>query len=142
VTDLMRSIATGINAFAGVHLTAPRRKARIPISVELTYPKKAPGPSTLLRLEGHTRDISATGLGIILPLIRLSERLLHVGNGMLRIVINAAAGPINIYAVPVRYEPLYPGDQEIEMRCLLGVRFTGMSSVDRQRLTEYLRSLS
>jgi hypothetical protein len=89
-------------------------------------------------LAGYTRDISATGLALIVPAIRIGEHYLAGEERRLRVVLELPSGPIDLVATPVRYEPI--DEDENEQGFLIGARITEISSQDRERLTSYLKS--
>ncbi len=79
-------------------------------------------------LEGYTRDISETGLGLIVPSSQIGDRHLTDEGGTLRIVLlDLPTGVVEVYATPVRYEQL----QEPEEGHFIGVHITRMSAPDR-----------
>jgi hypothetical protein len=87
-------------------------------------------------LEGYTRDVSATGLALILPAIRIGEHYL-IGEGRnLHLMLEFPAGPIQMDVTPVRYERL---DEEMEKGYLVGVHIAEMSDDDRARLNQGMR---
>ena len=92
----------------------------------------------MIPLEGFTRDISESGLGLIVPSIRVGDRYLIDKDCKLRVVLlDLPTGEIEIYATPVRYQPL----QESEEGHLIGVEIVSISEGDRGRLTDYLKTL-
>lgn len=92
-------------------------------------------------LEGYTRDISEDGLAIIVPSLRIGDKYLDSDDCTVRVVLlEVPSGSVEIYATPVRYQPLE--ETESERGHLLGLRITGMSEADRARYERYLRSLA
>ncbi|HYE66734.1 MAG TPA: PilZ domain-containing protein [Pyrinomonadaceae bacterium] len=138
--ELMRSIVARFYEFVGHHGCAPRRAARLPLSVSLLDSHARPnGTHRPPTLKGHTRDLSETGLSLIVPSIRLGDRYLTGENRTLRITFELPSGLINLHAAPVRYELL--DEDEIEIGYLIGAHITQMSSSDRTRFIKYLRTL-
>ena len=132
----MRSIAVRLRAFVGNRRRARRYQARLPFSVSLLDAKGSPvegrRPSAL---GGYTRDISATGLALIVPAIRIGERYLTDQRQILRIALETPAGPLQIDVAPVRYERL---EDETETGYLVGVSIKEMSDHDRAKFAECL----
>jgi PilZ domain-containing protein len=142
MTQIIRSIATSINALAGTHLCAPRRRARVPLRLVLIDRKnQVPVPRTAA-FEGYTSDISATGLAILLPMARFSEQLLNQSHRTLRIVMELATGAIEAEATVVRYELVQANDGLMGLGCLLGAQILNMRDCDRERFIEHLRSIN
>ena len=97
------------------------------------------GAPHTLRLVGHTRNISETGLAFIVPTLRIGDRFAHVIGSQLRITLYLPSGHVEIRATPVRYEQLPPGDPE--RGYLIGVRIVEMSDDEWVRMVGYVRSL-
>jgi hypothetical protein len=142
MSQLIRSIATSINCLAGTHLCAPRRRARLPLRFNLIDPKTQIPLPRVATFAGHTWDISATGLAILLPVARFSEQLLNQGHRTLRIVLELATGSIEADASVVRYEQMQSKDGLMELGYLLGAQIVNISEVDRERFLEHLRSIN
>ena len=96
----------------------------------------APPP---LRLVGHTRNISETGLAFIVPTLRIGDEFAHVIGSRLLIRLYLPAGHVEIHATPVRYEQL--SQSSSERGYLIGVRITEMTDNEWVRMVEYVRSL-
>ncbi len=141
MTQLIRSIATSINALAGAHFCAPRRRARVRLQLALLDPKTQFHKSQAVKFDGYTCDISTTGMAILLPVARFSEQLLNQGHHTIRIVLELATGAIEADAVLVRYELVQLNDGLMELGCLVGAKIISMRAEDRERFIEYLRSI-
>jgi len=98
---------------------------------------QANGRRPVPALEGYTRDISATGLALIVPAIRIGEHYLTGEDRRLRVALDLPSGPIELIVAPARYEPL---NDENEQGFLIGVRITEISSQDRERYMSSLKS--
>lgn len=92
-----------------------------------------------LKLIGHTRNISETGLAFIVPSLRIGDRFAHVIGSRLRITLFLPSGHVEIYATPVRYEQLPP--ESSERGYLIGVCIIEMADDEWVRVVEYVRSL-
>jgi len=94
--------------------------------------------SRSMPVEGYTRDISETGLALVVPSLRIGDTYLTDSKCKLRIVLlNLPTGQVEIEASPVRYEELDEGAGH-----LIGVRILKIKDEDRARLTQYLETLS
>jgi len=137
----MRFIATNINALAGTHFCAPRRRATVRLKLAIVDSNPHVREPRTVTFDGYTWDISATGLAIMLPLARFSEQLLNQGQRTLRVVLQLATGAVEADAALVRYELLQIDDGFAEVGCLLGAQILSMRPEDRERFNEHLRSI-
>lgn len=90
-------------------------------------------------MEGHTLDLSETGLSLIIPKITLGEHHLVGENRSLNVRLDLPTGPVEMQVMPVRYESLE--EYETETGYLIGARIVGMSDEDRAKLRDYVASL-
>lgn len=135
--ERFRSIVNGLRRFVGERRHAPRHPARLPVEVSLVGPV---GKGAARALSGYTRDLSATGLGFVVPAIRVGERYLMGEGKQIQITIKLPGGTVSLRAAPVRYERL---DEDAgEAGYLVGAHVTEMGDEDRARLDEYLKVLS
>ena len=96
------------------------------------------GVRLALKLSGHTRNISETGMALVVPAIRKGDHHLAARNRRLLIVLELPNGTIRIQASPIRYERLGQHDT----RYLIGVRIISISDDDKLRFLKYLNRLS
>ena len=102
--ELMRSIVARLHKFIGDRRRAPRHRLRIPFKLSLGgFKSNINGAQRSPMLEGYTRDVSETGLALVLPSIRIGEHYLMGEGRTLRITLEFPTGPIQLDAVPVRY---------------------------------------
>lgn len=142
MSELLRSIAMRLRELINDRRRAPRYRVRLPLSVTLIdAPPVAPGSRKKLSLDGHTRDVSATGLAIIVPAIRLGDRYLTGEDRQLRISLELPTGPVEIFAFPVRYEQL-AAEEADDIGFLIGVQIAEMSQEDRGRFERFIALLS
>ncbi len=138
--ELMRSIVSRLRELVGNRRRAPRHPARVVAVVSLVGSKTAARiPPNLPTLAGHTLDISATGIGLIVPAIRVGERYLTGQDQLLHLTLKLPSGIVQLRCAPARYEQLGEGDAD--KGYLVGVRIKEISDRDRSLLTEYLRTL-
>lgn len=116
--------------------SAPRRLLRLPCTVFIHDARTdgAQSDRRAPRLEAYTRDLSRTGVGLVVPAVRVGER--YLTDSPLRLVLEHPAGPLEIIATPVRYEQLE--DAADERGYLIGLRITSMSDADRARYERHL----
>jgi hypothetical protein len=94
-------------------------------------------PDSSLVFLGRTHDLSAAGLGMVLPSTIIDERFCS-GTNRLNLSLHAPGGVIGLEVSPVRCERLtsqYAGNGY-----LLGTKITNVQ--DRARFEQYLESLS
>ena len=142
--ELMRSIAARLHRFIGDRRRAPRYlthlEAGLAISVSLPNAKAAAkGTGQLLKLAGYTRDVSATGLALIVPTIRIGGQYITGENRPLEIMLKLPTGPIQVKATSVRYAPLE--GEGTDTGYLIGVQIVSMSDEDRAHFNAYLQTL-
>jgi hypothetical protein len=138
--ELMRAIAGRLREFVGNRRRAPRLPTRLVAVVSIDSAKTAARvPANLPTVAGHTRDVSATGLCIIVPGIRVGERYLTGADQLLRITLKLPAGLIELRAAPVRYEQLGPEDPDTGY--LIGLHIREITDRERALYTDHLRSL-
>ena len=89
---------------------------------------------------GHTRDISATGLSLIVPGIHESDGRFYGVRSQVRINLSLPKATIDIEVRPVRYEWL--GEHEGKRSYLIGAHIVRMSEDDRTKFNDYLGQAS
>ena len=118
----MRHIAARLREFVGNRRHAERREMCVPFSLSFYNPRlSAEAASKAPTLKGFTRDISATGLALIVPAIRLGDHYLMGEGRTLRIMLATESGLTEIHAVAVRYQHLNEEDAT-QKGYLVGVR--------------------
>ena len=129
MAELIRTIAGRLRELVGNNRRAPRREARLHVSVvPLDARARATGGvRRASQLEGHTRDLSATGLAFVVPAIHVGGRYLTGEDRKLRIALDLPPGPVQFHASPVRYERL----DEDETGYLIGAHIMEMTESDR-----------
>ena len=111
--------------------------ARLEFSVLLREAEANEGGIQHLRAcAGHTVNISAHGLAVLLHAQNIDEQYLLGREGSMAIELDLPNGlSIEIQATPVRYEKHAEG-------YLIGARISTMSDRNRELFEEYLRELS
>jgi hypothetical protein len=135
--ERLRAITSLLRQYVADRRRSPRFRVRLEAAVSL-FDLRAATPWSK-PLVGHTRDISADGLGLVLPAIRSDDRYLVGQDQTLRITLRLPGGSLRIYTTPVRYERL-EGEQA-DGGFLVGVRINEMDEQDRKLFNEYLLSL-
>jgi hypothetical protein len=143
--ELIRSIAGRLREIVGNRRRAPRYithlEAGLALSVSLANAKpRAREDEQSLKLAGYTRDISSTGLALIVPAIRIGGQYITGENRTLEIMLKLPSGTIKVKATPVRYSPLE--EEGTDTGYLIGAQIVHMSDEDRARFDAYLRTLT
>jgi hypothetical protein len=124
----------------GERRVAPRYKVRLETRVLIIAEQEAEGAQgEVLPLAGYTRDISESGLALIISgedMVALSS----LGEGYtLRLVLTLPAGPVQLTVTPARYQRL--GETE-GADFLIGAQIMDMSGRDRVLFMEFIRGLA
>lgn len=137
----MRHLAARLRHFVGNRRSAPRYEARLACRVSLKERKGgANGARRASLLEGHTCDVSATGLGLLMPAIRIGEHYLTGAGTILLIELDLPGGErLEMEAVAVRYERLDEED-ETTHGYVIGARITEMSEEARASFDACLKA--
>jgi hypothetical protein len=139
--ELMRAIAARLHKFVGNRRRAPRYRMRLPFTLSLLDARSNRGGGRRPPvIEGFTRDVSETGLALILPAIRIGEHYLTGEGRSLHLTLEFPTGPLQMVVTPVRYERLE--EDETEKGYLIGVSITEMSDPDRARFNEGMKGVA
>jgi hypothetical protein len=132
----LRKIASRLREFVADRRRSPRYRVSLPVTVSLLDAEASAEPALA---QGHTRDVSEDGLGVILPNIRVGGRYLVGDSVTLRVTLKLNDGYARLYGTPVRYEKLEAGGPDTGF--FIGIRLTETSGRDHALLVEYINSL-
>lgn len=138
--ERLRTLVNRLRRFVGERRHAPRRAARLAVSVSLAPRENGARSHAPRALEGHTCDVSATGLGLVLPSVRVGDRYLTGEGRTVHVRLELPDGEVHLRAVPMRYERLEEGD-ECGAGYVVGVHILEMDAPDRALFFEYVRKL-
>jgi hypothetical protein len=139
--EFIRSIASRLREFVGNRRRAPRYRIHLEAGLALSIGVPgAKGAGKQLRLAGYTRDISESGLSLIVPAIRIGGQYITDSNRTLQIMLKLPTGVVEIHGTPVRYSPLE--EDTTDTGYLIGLRIERMSDNDRANLNAYLGTMS
>jgi len=111
-------------------------RAHLSFTLSLSDPRLSTnGHRRLPSLNGHTLDVSATGLALIVPAIRIGEHYLAGDERKVHIRLELPSGPVEMRVGTVRYESLEDGSGY-----LIGARILEMSASDRASFDKYVDS--
>ena len=136
MSELPRRIVSHLRRFIGNRRHSKRVRARLSFTLSLSDPKvSSNGSRRLPALNGHTLDVSSTGLALIVPAIRIGEHYLAGSDHRLYVKLDLPSGPVEMKVVSVRYESL-----EDESGYLIGARIVEMSDADRAIFEKYVQA--
>ena len=140
MSELARTIVGRLREYIGNRRHARRVRVRLPFSLSLLdLSVSRNGSRRPQSIEGHTHDISANGLALIVPAIRIGEHYLAGESRRLQIRLELPGGPVEIDASPAHYDTWEEQSAGTEYR--ISVRISHMSEADRAHYNEYVTGL-
>lgn len=141
MSELPRRIVSRLRRFIGNRRRCKRVRTRLTFTLSLSDPRvNTNGARRLPTLDGHTSDVSFTGIALIVPAIRIGEHYLAGADRKLHIKLELPTGPVEMKVATVRYESLE--DSRDESGYIIGARILEMSETDRASFDKYVRKLS
>ncbi|HEY4425816.1 MAG TPA: PilZ domain-containing protein [Pyrinomonadaceae bacterium] len=123
-----------LRRFIGNRRRDKRVRTRLSFTLSLSDPHvSANGARRLPTLNGHTLDVSVTGLALIVPAIRIGEHYLAGADRKLHVKLDLPDRPVEMKVVTVRYENLEDGSGY-----LIGARILEISDADRKSFEKYI----
>jgi hypothetical protein len=139
MSELPRRIVSSLRRFIGNRRHSRRVRARLAFTISLSDPRlRSNGSRRLPTLNGHTLDVSSTGLALIVPAIRIGEHYLAGSEPKLHVKLELPTGPVEMRVTSVRYESL---EESEESGYLIGARITEMSDQHRASYDSYISKL-
>ena len=137
---LMNAIVGRAQRLFGDYVHAPRHYLRLPLFVSLIEAKRpSSNISSSSTMSGYLRDISKTGLSLVVPSLRFGNRCLLGGQYPLRVSLQLPNGVANIHVTPVRYDRLKEDD--LARSYVIGARITQITEPDRKHLIQYIQQM-
>jgi c-di-GMP-binding flagellar brake protein YcgR len=135
--EMIRSVVSRVRVYFKDRRQAPRLRTRVLFSLSVRRQARANGaPAADRTLKGHTRDISSTGLAMMLPQVHLEGHHLAAESRELQVLLELPSGVIPLVVVPKRYEKL--DDSELGCTYLIGVKIVQITDEDRIRLENFI----
>lgn len=136
---MIRELITRFNRSLSEHLVSSRRRHTAPIKIWFD-----PEANTERALEaarsacilGETIDMSSTGIGFLVPVIRLKEKYLVGHERTLNVEIDLPAGKVYMRVVGRRYEKV--GIHVSMERFLVGAHIVSLQGGDKDTYEAYL----
>ena len=140
MSELPRRIVSSLRRYLGNRRHSKRVSARLPFTVSLSDSRVNSNCFRRLpSLNGHTLDVSRTGLALIVPAIRIGEHYLAGADRKLHVKLELPTGPVEMKVGTVRYESLEETSEETGY--LIGARIVEMSDQHRATYESYLTRL-
>jgi PilZ domain-containing protein len=140
MSELPRRIVSHLRRFIGNRRRFKRVRARLNFTLSLSDPRlKTNGSRRLPTLNGHTFDVSTSGLALIVPAIRIAEHYLAGAERKLFLKLELPTGPVEMKLATVRYESLDESNEETGY--LIGARIVEMADADRETFNTYVNKL-
>ncbi|HJT67409.1 MAG TPA: PilZ domain-containing protein [Pyrinomonadaceae bacterium] len=137
MSELPRRIVSHLRRFIGNRRRCKRVRARLEFTLNLSDPRvNTNGFRRLPTLNGHTFDVSTSGLALIVPAIRIGEHYLAGEERKLYLKLELPGGPVEMKLTSVRYESLDEGHEETGY--LIGARIVEMTDEDRATFNNYV----
>ena len=138
MSELPRRIVSHLRRYIGNRRRSRRVRARLNFTLSLADPRvNTNGSRRLPQLNGHTLDVSTTGLALIVPAIRIGEHYLAGADRKLHIKLELPSGPVEMKVATVRYESV-----EDDSGYLIGARIVEMSDTDRASFEKYVTRIA
>ena len=134
MSELPRRFVSHLRRFIGNRRGSKRVSARLSFTLTLSDPRvNSNGSRRLPKLDGHTLDVSMTGVALIVPAIRIGEHYLAGADRKLHVKLELPSGAVEMLVTTVRYESL-----EDESGYVIGARILEMSDADRVSFEKYV----
>src|SRR2546425_9051831 len=134
--ELIRSVVSRMRIYVKDRRLSPRLRVRLSHSLSICRNANGSGAPRERMLKGHTSDIGARGLALMVPQIHLDGHHLAAEERELRLELELPGGPVSMVVVPRRYEMVE--ESELGCRYLIGARITQIEGEDRERYLSFL----
>ena len=140
MSELPRRLVSRLRHFIANRRRHRRVRARLSFTVGISDPRlNSNGARRLPSLDGHTHDVSSTGMALVVPAIRIGEHYLTGEDRRLRIKLELPDGPVEMLMAPIRYESLE--DNQAVNGYVIGARIVEMTDSDRVKFDKYIKGL-
>lgn len=136
---MIRELITKLNRSLSERLVSSRRRHKAPIKVWFdpeTNTERARDAAKNAFLLGETVDISQTGIGFLVPAIRVKEKYLVGQERNLNIEIDLPSGKVQMKVIGRRYEKV--GIHVSTERFLIGAHIVSVSGTDKENYEFFL----
>ena len=137
---MIRKLVSRFNRSVTKQIVAARREFHIPIKISIT-PATNTGnlnmPVAEYSIRGETQDLSKTGIGFIVPAIRIKEYYLVGQDRPLNVEVDLPNGKVHMQMVGVRYEQINIHSSVSEF--LIGAKIVKIEPADREVYEDFLK---
>jgi hypothetical protein len=137
---MIRELITKLNRSLSERMVSLRRKHKAPLKVWFDPDVNTERERERARsaaIFGETADISRTGIGFLVPSIRVKEKYLVGHDRVLNIEIDLPTGKVNMRAIGRRYEKV--GMHVSVERFLVGAHILSIDEQDKENYETFLR---
>jgi|SRR5207237_9728968 len=134
--ELIRSVVSRMRLYVKDRRRAPRVRTRLLFSISVCRNTKGNGSPREHILKGHTKDISTSGLALMLPQVHLDGHHLAAEGRELHLTLELPGGAMPMVVVPARYEHL--DESELGCNYLIGVKIVDIADEDRSRIESFI----
>src|SRR5436190_19653697 len=138
---MLRELINRFNTSLSERMVSSRRRCTAPIKIWFDAEMDTERSREQARaacIWGETVDISRTGIGFLVPSIRVKEKYLVGHERNLNIEIDLPTGKVCLRAIGKRYEKV--GMHISTERFLVGAHILSLSGQDRENYETFLRS--
>src|SRR2546426_9810192 len=135
--ELVRSVVSRVRVYFKDRRQSPRLCVRLVFSVGIKREVNGNGSNRPVKtLQGHTRDVSAKGMALLVPQVHLDGHHLAAEGRELQLALELPGGSISMQIIPHRYEQL----EESESGCayLIGAKIVQIGDEDRARYSIFI----
>jgi len=135
--ELIRSVVSRVRRYVKDRRQSPRLRARLLFTVSICRKSNNNGVQPRERaLKGYTKDLSVSGLALLVPQAHLDGHHLAAEGRELQLTLELPEGPISMLVIPRRYERM----EVSELGCtyLIGAKIVHISDEDRARYRSFI----
>ena len=134
--ELFRSVVSRMRSYVNDRRQSPRLGVRLLFTVSIRRATNGNGNNRKKVMHGHTRDISRSGLALLVPQAHLDGHHLAAAGGDIEVNLELPGGPISMMVGARRYEQL----EKSELGCnyLIGARIVQIDDDDRARYLSFV----
>lgn len=138
---MIRELITRFNRSLSERMVSSRRRHAAPVKVWFdpdNNTERAKNEALSACIMGETADISRTGIGFVVPSIRIKEKYLVGQQRNLNIEIDLPTGKVFMRAIGCRYEKV--GIHLSAERFFIGAQIVSLVGADRETYETFLRN--
>jgi hypothetical protein len=142
MSDVIRKFISRLNLSFVENRSARRYNLQVPVKITIE-PGEGCANSKLtvkresISISGETKDLSASGIAFIVPLIRLREYYLVGENRPLKAELDLPNGRIQMEVIGVRYEQI--GIHDSTVSYLIGAKISSIAPLEKEIYEQFLK---